>query len=253
MYKDLFSIGGISVHSYGVMIVIGIVVAYQVVIRGAKKIKIDTAVMDNLFICVLLSGFLGSRILYYITEFNLVLKHPGIIFDLSDGYVVYGGIIGGILGGYLYCKKKQLPFIKLLDLAVPSMALAQGFGRIGCFLAGCCYGMTTTSAIGVVFPSGSLAPSGIPMIPTQLISSCFDFLLFFVLMAFAKHKKVDGQVGALYLILYSVGRFIIEFFRGDLIRGSVGSLSTSQFISIFIVLFGIGIFILLQRKKSKEA
>lgn len=249
MYNDLFSIGPFTIHSYGVMIAIGALLAYQVVMIRAKKYQMDTSHIDTLFIVVLLSGFIGSKVLYFLTEFDRIMQYPNILFDLSDGYVVYGGIIGGIFGGYLFCRNKQIPFLKMLDLAIPSMALAQGFGRIGCFLAGCCYGMETTSAIGVVYPSGSLAPSGVSLLPTQIISSIFDFALFFLLIVYAKHKKTDGQVSALYLIFYSIGRFIIEFFRGDLIRGSVGTLSTSQFISIFVVVIGIGLYIYLQKKK----
>ncbi|MEG0470529.1 MAG: prolipoprotein diacylglyceryl transferase [Longicatena sp.] len=252
MYNDLFSIGSITVHSYGAFIAIGIIAAYVVMMKRTKKRNINIDTIDNLFFFVLLSGFLGSRILYCITEINQVMKDPSIIFNLSDGYVVYGGIIGGVLGGYVYCKRKKMPFLQILDLAIPSLALAQGFGRIGCFMAGCCYGMETTSGIGVVFPVDSLAPSGTALIPTQLISSVFDFVLFFVLIMYDKRKKEDGQVAALYLILYSVGRFIIELFRGDLIRGNVGALSTSQFISVFIFLIGIGFFITLTKKKMKK-
>ena len=122
---------------------------------------------------------------------------------------------------------------------MPSVALAQGFGRIGCFLAGCCYGKETESAIGIVFHDSAYAPNDVSLLPTQLISSGLNFLHFFLLIWLTKKKKGDGQIAGLYLVLYSVGRFILEFFRGDLIRGSVGELSTSQFIAIFVCLAGI--------------
>ena len=105
---------------------------------------------------------------------------------------------------------------------MPSVALAQGFGRIGCFLAGCCYGEETDSPIGIVFHESAYAPNGVNLIPTQLISSGLDFLHFLVLIWLARRVKADGQVAGCYLIFYSVGRFILEFFRGDMIRGNVG-------------------------------
>jgi phosphatidylglycerol:prolipoprotein diacylglycerol transferase len=155
----------------------------------------------------------------------------------GSGFVLYGGIIGGILAAIMYCKSKRVNFFQYFDLTVPSVALAQGFGRIGCFLAGCCYGRETDSAIGIVFHNSSIAPNGIKLIPTQLLSSAGDFLIVIVLLLYARKDRKTGKVGALYLILYSVGRFIIEFFRNDY-RGSIGILSTSQLISLIILAIG---------------
>jgi len=129
----------------------------------------------------------------------------------------------------------------MLDMTVPGLAIAQGFGRIGCFLAGCCYGAETTLPIGVKFPEGSLAPAGICVQPTQIYSSIFDFLLGFFLLYYSKKERKNGKVMGLYLIIYSIGRFLVEFLRDDQ-RGSVGVLSTSQFISIFTLVLGIIIF-----------
>jgi phosphatidylglycerol:prolipoprotein diacylglycerol transferase len=122
-------------------------------------------------------------------------------------------------------------------LTAPSVALAQGFGRIGCFLAGCCYGRETDTAIGIAFHNSPIAPNGVKLIPTQLFSSAGDFLIAVVLLVYARKGRKRGKVGALYLVLYSVGRFIIEFFRNDY-RGSIGVLSTSQFISLIILAIG---------------
>jgi phosphatidylglycerol:prolipoprotein diacylglycerol transferase len=138
---------------------------------------------------------------------------------------------------------------------MPSIALAQGFGRIGCFFAGCCYGEEAKNNFGIVFHHSEFAPNDIRLIPTQPISSALNFLNFFALIFLAKRTKADGQVAGFYLIFYSVGRFIIEFFRGDLERGAVGPLSTSQFISVFLFLIGLGIVVVrgLQARKMKEA
>lgn len=138
-------------------------------------------------------------------------------------------------------------FLDYFDLAAPSIALAQGFGRIGCFLAGCCYGRETELWFGVVFPPNPFAPAGVKLLPTQLFSSAGDFVLASVLLWFAKRARHRGDVGALYMLLYGVGRFVLEFFRWDE-RGSVGALSTSQAISLVIVA---GAFLLFWRNRTR--
>lgn len=248
MHNDLFSIGPFTIHTYGVMIALGVLAAYAVVIYRAKRLNIDSSYIDSLAIWVLAGGALGAKILYWLTQIHNIIEDPAILLAFTEGFVVYGGMIGGIVAGYIYCKRKKVKFFQYFDLIIPSVAFAQGFGRIGCFMAGCCFGRETTSAFGVVFPSSSLAPGGVPLIPTQLIASGLNFLHFAILIFYARRKKVDGQVAALYLVLYSVGRFILEFFRGDIERGSVGVLSTSQFISIFLFMIGCGMFIVQQYK-----
>ena len=166
--------------------------------------------------------------------------------------MVYGGIIGGILSGWIYCRVKKLKFLSYFDLMMPSIALAQGFGRIGCFLAGCCYGKETSGPLSVTFTNSDFAPNNVALIPTQIYSSILDFGHFFLLLYIARHKKADGQVAACYLIFYSICRFVLEFLRGDLERGSVGNLSTSQFISIFTVLAGILTWFLAEKMNKSE-
>ena len=241
MKSVLFSIGNFHIYGYGFMIALGIIVAYIVAEKRAPSQGLDPNPIIDLTITCAIGGLLGAKLLYLITIWEKIVKDPSVLLSsLTDGFVVYGGIIGGILVGYVFTRIKKLSFLKHFDLVMPSIALAQAFGRIGCFLAGCCYGKETTHAFCVVFPEGSLAPAGVPLIPTQLISSGLNFLHFLFLVLFAaKWKKADGQVGFLYLICYSAGRFILEFFRGDAIRGTVGALSTSQFIAVF--LFAIGV------------
>ena len=252
MKNDLFTIGPLTIHGYGLMIAIGFFAAYLAAECRAKKIGLDPEPLFNLTICSMVSGLVSAKLLYYITILPDIIKDPKLLFNIADGFVVYGGIIGGILAGYWYARVKKMDFWKNIDLVVPSIALAQGFGRVGCFMAGCCYGLATTSPIGIAFHESQFAPNGIPLVPTQIISSGLNFLHFFLLITFAKHKMADGQVAALYLICYSIGRFVIEFFRGDLIRGSVGQLSTSQFISIFVCAAGIVLFFAVSRRGKKE-
>ena len=239
MKNELFSLGPFTVYGYGLMIAIGILAAYVTAEYRAKKHGLDPDKIFYLVIWAVVGGFAGAKVLYFLTRLKDIMENPRVLLDLADGFVVYGGIIGGIFSAMAYCKIKKMPFLKYFDLVMPSVALAQGFGRIGCFLAGCCYGRETDSALGIVFHNSNYAPNGVKLLPTQLISSGLDFLLCAVLILLDRKKKGDGQIAGAYLVLYSIGRFILEFYRGDLIRGNVGALTTSQFIAIFVALAGV--------------
>lgn len=250
MYNDILKIGPLSIHGYGLMIGIGVIVALVVAAKRAKKRGLDTDFVYGLGLITLVFGFIGAKLLYCIVEIEAFLNEPMRVLS-GSGFVLYGGIIGGILAAMVYCKYKKVNFFEYFDLAVPSVAIAQGFGRIGCFLAGCCYGRETDSCIGIMFHNSSIAPNGIKLIPTQVFSSAGNFLIALVLLLYARKNRKTGKVGALYLILYSVGRFIIEFFRNDY-RGNVGVLSTSQFISLVILAIGIAMFFAKELPWPKE-
>ena len=240
MKNELFTIGPLTVYGYGAMIALGVIAAWIVTEFRARRQKLDSEHVFSLVLWGLIGGLFSAKLLFWITEWKTIVSDPGYILDtIADGFVVYGGIIGGIFAGWLYCHLKKADFWKYFDLVMPSVALAQGFGRIGCLLAGCCYGRETDSVLSITFQNSDFAPNHVALIPTQIYSSVLDFLHFILLLYIARHKKKDGQVAACYLIFYSIGRFILEFFRGDLVRGSVGSLSTSQFISLFILVAGI--------------
>ena len=245
MCNELFHIGPFTVYGYGLMIAIGIMAAYLTGEYRAKKQGLDPDTIFGLVIWAVAAGVIGGKVLFYLTQIPQIIEDPSILWDFANGFVIYGALLGGIVGVVLYCCYKKLNFWSYFDLAMPSVALAQGFGRIGCFLAGCCYGMETDGAFAVVFKNSAYAPNGVSLLPTQLISSALDFLHCAALLYFAKkYKKGEGQVAGLYFIFYSIGRFILEYFRGDLIRGNVGTFSTSQFISIFMLVFGVTVFVL---------
>lgn len=252
MYNDLLTIGPLTVHGYGLMIAIGIILAYVVAEKRAAKYGLDPEAMWGLTICAAATGLAGAKLLYYITDFREILEDPRILLNVSNGFVVYGGIICGVLCTMLYCRIRKMPFLRYADIMMPSVALGQAFGRFGCFLAGCCYGMETSCPLHIIFTHSDFAPNNVPLIPTQLYSSALNLLNFIVLTRIAARKPRPGVVLCCYLLFYSTGRFIIEFFRGDLIRGSVGPLSTSQFISIFVIAAAVLLLAVL-RGKSSEA
>ncbi len=276
MRSILFSIGPLHVYGYGFMIAIGVIGAFAIGCFLAKRSGLDDDALFSMGLVGIVGGIIGAKLLYYIVEFPSVLADPSILLNFGEGFVVYGGLIAGFLSPLIYTKAKKLPFLPYLDCAVPGVAFAQGCGRIGCFLAGCCYGRETSAWYGVTFPADSLAPAGVALIPTQLISAAGDFVFALILFAlqrklYHKYEQVtttktaakqivttkaatkqtataketakaadeqgSGAVTAVYLMLYAIGRFAIEFLRNDP-RGSVGVLSTSQFIAIFMFAAG---------------
>lgn len=253
MFNDI-KIGPVTFHMYGLMIAVGFFMALLMTLHRGKKQKYNEDIIYGIFYCAILGGIIGARLLFYIVELPHIIENPSILWNFKNGYVVYGGIIGGILTSCIYCRVKKTAFLPYFDLTVPAVALAQGFGRIGCLFAGCCYGRETDAWYGITFPEFSQAPGGVSLIPTQIISSVGDFIICGLLLLFAKRKPATGRVASLYMILYGIGRFCVEFLRNDY-RGSVGPLSTSQLISIGIVACGLLMYVWLPGfygRKTKE-
>lgn len=249
MKPVLFEILNFSIYGYGTMIAIGICAAILLATGRARKRRYDEDNFLNMCILAIISGIIGGKLLYIITDIKLIIQNPSMLKDIGSGFVIYGSIIGGGLSVFLYCRRKKWNVSKVFDLVIPSIPLAQGFGRIGCFLAGCCYGRETILRIGVEFKNSPFAPSGVHLHPTQIYSSVFDFCLAFFLLWYDRKERKDGRVFSMYVILYSIGRFFVEFLRNDP-RGAVGVLSTSQFISIFTLIFGIFFFNIHKFKKE---
>jgi len=163
MKNELLHIGPFTVYGYGLMIACGVLAAYITIEYRAGKAGMEKEHVFPLFLWSLAGGLLGAKLMFLITEWKYFVRDPlNYLIYFSDGFVVYGGIIVGVLTAYLYCRTNRLNFAKWADLCLPSVALAQGFGRIGCFLAGCCYGKETTSPIGITFTIPSSPPTTCP-------------------------------------------------------------------------------------------
>lgn len=235
-----------SISTYLLAMIVSFVLSYLV----AKKINQRYQFLPkgeslfSLFVLATVSGLVGAKLLFIVTQIPIMIKDTKTVIPifLDGGMVFYGGLIFGILSLLWYFKKYKIDSGKALDLFAIVIPFAHMIGRIGCFLAGCCYGKQTNAWYGMLFPYGSsthIHGEGARVIPTQLIEAILLFSLFVFLFVFhrlAKYKKY--RLSSLYLMLYGVIRFLLEFLRGDEIRGRWLFLSTSQWISILIILAG---------------
>lgn len=240
MCADILKLGPITIHGYGLMIGIGILCAFLVAEFRAKKRDMDVNILYGLAFFTLIFGFVGAKLLFCLVNLQSVIESPLLMLS-GAGFAVQGGIIGGVAAGILFCRMKHVAFLQYFDMLIPSVALAQGFGRIGCFLAGCCYGRETDSVFGVIFNNSPYAPNGVRLWPTQLMSAAGNFLIAAVLILYARKPRAAGRVSALYLVMFGGGRFILEYFRSGY-SAMVGVFSAGQFISLFILGAGLTLF-----------
>jgi len=261
MHPVLFEIpfmGGLTIHSYGFMMAVGFIAALLWIRYQSKQVNLSVAKMTDLAFLMILAAIVGARVAFILVEWRFYLQNPLDIFKVWEGGLVFlGGLVGCIIVAYYYLKKHGLSFWKVADVFMPGVALGHGLGRVGCFFAGCCHGRQCdpNAWYGMVFSGkeGSLAPPGIPLYPTQLAEALTEFLTFLFLAWKSQKKGFDGQILLLYLIIYSLIRIGIETFRGDLERGFVipGLLSTSQFISIVLIIFAVIVLIYRKGRSSK--
>lgn len=261
----LFHIGSFGVPSMGVCVLVGAILAVFLSWLLRKKSALDWngEVVDAIILAVLL-GFVGMKILYWIVTPNVFKDafqsgfFPGVLSLLTEGMVFYGGLIGGIVGIIIVALKKKKNFFEFGDLMAPCFCVAHAFGRIGCLLVGCCYGLANgeTSQFGLCTYDGACAlryADGTMRLPAPLMEAIFLLLLCGVLVLIYRKEKHVGTVTGSYLVLYAVWRFIMEIFRGDVEeRGHLGPFFTSQWISIGILIAGVVILVLSRRWKKEE-
>lgn len=259
MFPLLFEIpifGGLKIYTYGVLYALGVVAAIFVTVREAKRIGIRSDFILDLTFYVILGNLIGARVLYILIEWKRYLTDPFSVFKIWEGGLVfYGGLIGAVMVGFFYIRKHRQNFFQIGDLYMPGLALGHGIGRLGCFAAGCCYGRETQGWFSVVFPQNphSLAPTGVPLFPSQLAEAAALFFISGFLFLLLRKKKFDGQVLLVYLVLYSVARGVLEISRGDSVRGFLipNVLSTSQFIGGLLVILAIVIYLRLKRRTGR--
>jgi phosphatidylglycerol:prolipoprotein diacylglycerol transferase len=258
MHPILFHLGSKAIYSHGVFVTLGFVISFFVILYLSKRQGLPVAeVAAYLFFGVIVTT-LGSKLFILLPEiaknFPSYLDNPREALRLPRGGSFYGGVILGIFFSLWYLKKFRLPFWKVADIAAVGAALGFSIVRIGCFLAGCCYGRPTSLPWGIHFPS---LPG--PVHPTQLYESGLNFLNFAVLLAALKRKKFDGQVLCIAIWINSSIRLFIEFFRDDSLRDYVFksaspflSLSVAQLISLTGLLTGTTLYFILKKGQTSH-
>lgn len=256
-----------KLHTYGVLIAVGFVLGIWLAMRQARREGMDPGIILDLSFWILIAAMVGSRVLFIIVNIQDYVADPLALIKIwQGGLVFYGGFIGAVLAAWFYCRRYNIDFFRIADIMIPSVALGHVLGRLGCYTAGCCHGMPTGSDwFGAVFhDQGTVVARnhllGTPIHPTQLYDAGAELLIFVFLILWRNRKRVHGELLASWLMLYGLGRFLVEMFRGDTERGVLirveffGNpkypqiLSTSQIVALGMLAFGIGLLVYLRRR-----
>lgn len=252
MHPVLVDLGFATIHTYGVFIALAFVSALAWTWLEARRKGLDAKRIPDLAFAVFVGALVGARLLYVLLCLPHFLEHPLEILRFWEGGMVFSG--GAVLGAYLgwrEARKHHLPVMPWLDAVAPGLALGEAVGRLGCFSAGCCYGQLCAMPWAVTFtdPSSLAEPLNMPLHPTQIYHSLSGLLAFGILVALRDRLKRPGQLMGLFLILFCLARFFVEFFRADY-RGELGPFSVTQLLYAgFLVL---GLFLLLNKRSARS-
>lgn len=240
MYPVLFELGSITVYSYGFMIALGIIAAMTyLTIEGKKEVGLTFDQANKLFLYIFFAAVVGGKLFLFLEDPGAYLDNP-IRLLTGRGFVFYGSFLLAIPTMWWFFKRNKLNPYRMLDVMAITTCLVHMFGRMGCFLAGCCYGVPTDSALGVTYTDAACfaEPLNTPLFPTQLLEAFYIFIVMTLLLGFKHKRTFHGQLFLSYLILYAIGRSFLEIFRGDIGRGFVidGYISHSQFIAFIVLL-----------------
>ena len=267
MHPILLKIGPLTVHTYGFMMAVGVGTALWFIYVQAKKAGLDAPLLLDAAFYTIIVSLIGAKLILFLSDVSRFLSSPKELFSLAQsGGVFQGGLTFGVIFALWYFRKRKIPTWRAADLVAPALAMGHGFGRIGCFSAGCCYGSECAAPWSVVFKSEYAHElTGIPLNvhvhPVQLYEAALNFLNFGILFFVLRRKTFGGQVFSLYIVNYSIIRFITEYFRGDhaekvyFIRGVTPfvSLSYPQLFCILGVLAGIALAVILRRRQRAQA
>ena len=250
MYPEIFHLS--FLHTYGALVALAFIVGVWMAGRLARRTGLSVEAVTNLALYCALAAIVGAKLMMFVVDFGYYASHPGEIFSISTlqaGGVFYGGLIAALVVAWWYMRRVTLPLAKTADVFAPAIALGHGIGRLGCFSAGCCWGIECQRPWAVTFTnpvSNQLVgvPLNVPLHPTQLYEASAEFLIFGILYWCFGRPHRAGAIISLYLMLYSTARFIVEFFRYHE-QGNLwgGPLDTSQWISL--LLFALGAWFLL--------
>lgn len=244
MNRLSFSLGPITIYYYSVMMFIAVAVAYFIIIKEGQKQKIDKDFLVNLIFYCVIFGFIGARVYYVLFNLNDYLKNPIEILKIwNGGLAIHGGLIAGFLTLVFYCKKYKKNILKITDIAVVGILLAQAVGRWGNFFNHEAHGpIATLMALQnqhlPQFIIDGMYIAGEYYYPTFLYESLWNLLGFFLLLMLRRKKRIHvGTISAVYLMWYSVGRFFIEYFRTDSLM--LGSIKVAMLLSGILFIVGL--------------
>jgi phosphatidylglycerol---prolipoprotein diacylglyceryl transferase len=258
MYPRLFELGPLTLYTYGVLLAAAYLVGLKLAMVRAKAQGLDANRVLDLGIYIIISALVGAKLLLLITDFRTFRADPRELLTLArSGGVFYGGLILAVSVALWYIRRVGLPLWTTCDVFAPGIALGHVVGRFGCFFAGCCYGKPTSMPWGITFTDPFAqtnvgTPLGVPLHPTQLYEAGAELLILGILLfTERKGRPFAGRTFWLYMLLYAISRFIIEFFRGDE-RGTVFMFSTSQFISLLLAPLAVAMLVYLSRAKEPD-
>ncbi len=258
MYPRLFELGPVTVYTYGVLLAAAYLLGLKLAMVRAKARGLDESRVFDLGIYVIISALVGAKLLLLATDFRVFASDPRELLTLArSGGVFYGGLILAVGVALWYIRRIGLPLWTTCDVFAPGIALGHVVGRFGCLFAGCCYGKPTTRPWGITFTDPFAAanvgtPLGVPLHPTQVYEAGAELVILLALLwTERKGRQFAGRTFWLYMLLYAISRFVIEFYRGDE-RGTVGVFSTSQFISILLAPLAILMLVYLGRQFAPE-
>src|SRR5271156_4393912 len=248
MHPILFQVGGMPVFSYGVLVATGVLLSLWYGRQRAARVGVDPDKLWSIGIYMVLAALIVAKIWLILTAWDYYSAKPREIFSMTmfqSGGTFYGGVTGAILTVILYTHFQKMPLLPTLDVCAAALPLGHSLGRLGCFMAGCCFGKPTDVAWSVKFTNPLAAqlagtPLGIHLHPTQLYEAALEFLNFLFLIWLGKRQRFVGQIFGAYLMLYGTERGIIEFFRGDPGRTMMfhDSVSLMQITSVVLILTG---------------
>ena len=259
MHPILFEIAGFPVYTYGLLLAAAYLVGLQfALVRGRARGLDPNRIMD-LGIWIIISALVGAKLLLLIVDHDkFSLTASGIMDLVRSAGVFYGGLIAAVVVALWYLWRYRMPMWTVTDVFAPGIALGHVIGRLGCLFAGCCFGKPTTVPWAITFHNEFAhqnvgTPLGIPLHPTQLYEAGAELLILGLLVALERRgRSYPGRTFWTYMLLYGISRFVIEMYRGDP-RGMVGTLSTSQFVSILIVPLAVIMLLWLARGTGPEA
>jgi phosphatidylglycerol:prolipoprotein diacylglycerol transferase len=253
MFPVLIRIGPITIHTYGFLIATAFLLGLWLALRQAAREGLSKEKVTDIGFYALFAGIIGSRIFFIATEWEHYSSHPADMLKIWEGGLVfYGGVIFAIPVAVWYARRQGLLLWQTADIWAPSIAVGHAIGRLGCFCAGCCYGLPTDLPWGVTFNNPeTLAIRGVPLHPTQLYESAAELLNFVILLAIRRRKAFHGQLFWVYVLNYAVIRALIELFRGDRERGFIlPGISVSQGISAVMLVTACAFLMKLRQRRA---